>query len=160
DDTRAPQRILFDWSPIDARNPLLDVPAWALAMIRHYDLEAEFGEHFVLRRRVSPRFSHLRSIRREKVKVDQPTKIDTSRPLVARIVAPINLSGKVTNFLYKLPEFQVILSGRQSVILSRITPANLSNGIMANFEPRDLGTFRTLLRDGKVKDPFTELRFA
>ena len=108
DDAVAPQRILFDWTAIDGRHPLLDVPALGLAMLRWYGVQGEYGGggHLVLERRKTPRFGQLRKLRTERFKVGQPLAIDVTRPLVAKIRVRWNWRGDLTKFAYKLPELR------------------------------------------------------
>ncbi len=154
-----PGRILFDWTALDGRHPLLDVPAWSLAMFRRYGVEAVYGKHLVLKRLAEPRFGPLRKLRTERFSLNQPVRMDVTRPLIAKIHMKWNLRGAVLKFAYKLPELRLILTGRQRSISARVIPETLEDGIMANFESTDLVSWQALLRDGRVLEPFESLSF-
>lgn len=154
-----PSRILFDWTALDGRHPLLDVPAWSLAMFRRYGVEGVYGEHLVLKRLTQPRFGPLRKLRTERFSLDQPIRMDVTRPLIAKIHIHWNLRGAVLKLAYKLPELRLVLTGRQRSISARVIPGTLEDGIMANFESIDLASWQALLRDGRVPNPFESLSF-
>ena len=158
----APGGILMDWTGIDNRHPLLDVPAWSLEMIRHYDWKAQYGQHALLMRRSAPRFGEMQLQRSERIRLSQFIAIPSSRlPVVAKIHLRWNAMGTAMKFLYKIPELRMSLSGRQRVLASRVVPDVLADGIMANFEPSGFDSLQDLIAEsGHVRDPYTQIRFS
>jgi hypothetical protein len=153
----APRRILFEWAAIDNRHPLLDVPAWSLAMLRHYDFKADYGHYLLLERRQTPRFGALRKTATTRMKLGETVRFENAKPAVARIHLSWNVRGKLSKFFYKAPPLRIQLSGRSKFLTARAIPETLADGILVNFEPDSRDEFRTLIREGRLRDWYTDL---
>jgi len=152
-DATAPRFVLFDWASIDGRHPLLDVPATALALYRHYDQAAAEGEHLLLRRRATPRFGSPRLLRTCEWRRDRPLPIPASpHPLIARISLQRTAKGTLQDFFFRLPA--VTLMG------FRVPPQVIEDGVPLNFLPWNLDEAAALFRGEPVPVHGKELALA
>ena len=116
DTARAPAFILFDWDSVDDRHPLLDSPALAVSMLRHYDLDSAHGPHLLLRRRAAPRFGAPRLATTMELHGRQPLTLpENPHPRLARIALDLSASGAARNFFFRLPETTLVAALDKSV---------------------------------------------
>jgi hypothetical protein len=143
----APEFVVFDWTAIDGRHPLLDVPQTALALYRHYVLDGTFGNHLLLRRLNAPRFQNVfRNIRQGTVGVGEPLHLSTGGGAsVIHLHLRWNLEGALKKFFWRLPEIRWIGTfGDGSTLAARIPPAVLAGGAAVDLIPADSGRMREL----------------
>ena len=145
DSRTAPQFILFDWDTVDGRHPLLDVPATAVSMFRHYELDGSYGRHMLLRRRAAPRFGSLRLLERREARLAEPVRLPAGdHPLAARIHLSWNVTGRLLKFFFRVPEVRLVAStSTGSVVNVRVPPEVMEDGV-PNFLPFDMEAARTL----------------
>ena len=145
DPQTAPQFILFDWDTVDGRHPLLDVPATAVSMFRHYDLDSNYGRHMLLRRRRAPRFGALRLLEKRELRLAEPLRFPASgHPLAARIYLSWSFTGRLLKFLFRVPEVRMVSSTSAGRALNaRVPPEVMEDGV-PTFLPLDMDAARTL----------------
>ncbi len=139
DPRSAPVYILFDWETIDGRHPLLDVPATAQAMYRHYEFDGMYGTHMLLLRRKAPRFGFWRPGAMREISLSEPLRIPRSdQPLIARIYLRWNLSGQLLKLFFRVPEVRLILTSATARVLNVRVPSEvMEDGVPINFLPFD-----------------------
>jgi hypothetical protein len=143
DDRKAPRFVLFDWQAIYGRHPLLDVPATALALYRHYDFDSEASGHILLRRRSGPRFGALRAIGIRELRLGRPFAIPVSRhPLIGRIDLRLSAAGTLRKLFFRIPAV--------TMMDARVPPEVAVDGVPLNFLPRNLDEVRILLSGGTL----------
>ncbi|HLK46803.1 MAG TPA: hypothetical protein VKT49_01635 [Bryobacteraceae bacterium] len=150
----APPRVLFDWQSIDGRNPLLDAPATALALYRHYDLAASGGGHLVLRRRTVPRFgAQPRLLETRYWQNGRPFPVpQDDHLLIARIHLQETLEGTARSLLFRLPAV--------TLMNYRVSPEVMRDGIPLNILPWNMEEARELFAGEAVPGHNTEWTFA
>lgn len=143
---RAPAWVLLEWSAIDGRHPLLDMPATTLALYRHYDFDSVHGPRMLLRRRPAPRFAA--PVFRETVhfRMGEPLHFeDRGRALIGRLHLTPSLAGAARRFLLRLPEVDAMLSSDDGLVVgARVPPDVLSGPVPLNFVPVNLEEARAL----------------
>ena len=163
DPSRAPRFVIFEWQPIDDRNPLLDGPETFTALFQNYDFDSRFGGRVLLKRRASPRFSAPRLVRTTTVRLGQPVRFEQSgpHPLVARIGIDYNLRGRALRFLFQIPEMRAIYASANGVSSPvRISTEVAGDGVPLNFLPSSLEETVTLFRDERMSEPMDSLAIA
>ncbi len=136
---------------------MLDTPATALALYRHYDLATAEDGHLLLRRRTAPRFQPPRLIQTRELRLGRPFPIPSSRNLlIARIYLRLGTAGSLRKFFFRIPEVTIV-TARKTV---RIPPEVLEDGVPLNFLPWDLDEARILFAGGRMPTPVDSLTIA
>ena len=141
----APQFILFDWDTVDDRHPLLDAPATAVALYRHYDFDSAYGAHTLLRRRSGARFEQPRLVDTRQFHLAEPLRLPVrDRPLTARIHLQWTLTGRILKFLFRLPEVRIVVSNTTGRVVNARVPTEVMADGVPNFLPFDMAAARAL----------------
>ena len=159
DPQRAPRFVLFEWQAIDDRHPLLDVPATAFELYRNYLFDSEYGGRVLLARRAAPLPGETRHVLTRELRFGEPLPIPPGdHPLIARVYLKFNMSGRLRDFAFRIPEIRAVLSsdsGRS--VIARIPPLVAEDGIPLNFLPVDTSDLRSLFSDNRLDERMSAL---
>jgi hypothetical protein len=145
DSQTAPPFILFDWDTVDGRHPLLDAPATAVSMFRHYEFDGMYGRHLLLRKRAQPRFGTLARLESRDAALSQPLRFPANEhPLAARIFLKWNLRGQLLKFFFRIPEIRLVAWTSQGRALNVRVPPDVLAGGVPTFLPIDMDATRAL----------------
>ena len=160
-DARAPEFLLLDWSSIDGRHPLLDVPATALAIFRRYQLDSSWGARLLLRKRAHALDAASQLLAAQTLAFGRPLRFPPSvHPLFARVYLRLNPAGELLKFFFRIPEVDVLFSSPGArFVLARVPPDVMQDGVPLNFLPASLDDARALFEGDPVQDPFSDLVF-
>src|SRR5271166_335972 len=134
---RPPDFVIFTWTAIDFRNPLLDVPATALALYRNYELDQSFGNLTLLRKRPQPLAAGLKRIQ---------ALAASERVISAKIELKPSWSGRLRDLFFRTGTVYLTLTSAEGrYVVARVPPRVLADGVLVNVLPGDLGGFRSLM---------------
>jgi hypothetical protein len=153
--------ILLDWSSIDNRHPLLDVPATWRTMYRFYAPVGGKPNGLVAARRISPLADELRPFRQTTIQPGEWMAVPESlAPLSASLDLRPTFAGAVRTFLYKLDEVWLEVETRSgSRQKFRIVPDVLKSPFPLNWLPLNTQGLERIWRDGRVDDPVQRIRW-
>jgi hypothetical protein len=145
----SPDFVIFEWEAIDFRNPLLDVPATALALYRNYELDQNFGALTLLRKRAVALSPTLRRVQKETA---------SSHPTVMKIQMQPTLVGRLRDFLFRAGEIDMTLTSSEGrYVVARVPPRVLASGVLFNILPGNLDGFRHLMSGDALSQPLDRL---
>jgi hypothetical protein len=145
----SPDYVIFEWQAIDSRNPLLDVPATALALYRNYELDQNFGNIALLRKRTHPLAPTLHKI---------PFGSASPHPTIVKIQMQPTMAGRVRDLLFRTGEIDMTLTSAEGrYVVARVPPRVLANGVLFNVLPGDLEGFRQLMGGVALAQPLDDL---
>ena len=152
--TKGPHQVLLQWLVLDGRHPLGN-PATLLSMYQWFDTELAGPSSVLLRRRSSPRFTHLESI----VTYSQATKAQINMPgsselIFLRVHLGLNVLGKTSKLLYRVPEVDMTMVTAQGENYShRIVPELLESPLLVSELPGSLEGVAQLFAGGRRSVP-------
>ncbi|MEO8131052.1 MAG: hypothetical protein ABI822_28395, partial [Bryobacteraceae bacterium] len=154
-----PDFVLFEWSAIDGRHPLLDIPQTAFTLYRYYEWDSTYGPLVLLHKRAAPLDSTLRLQQSTEVHLGEAIQVPVStHPLIVRVAMNFTALGRLRDFLFRVPEVRGILASEGTrFITARIPPLVLPGGVPVNLLPVDLDEFQSLFRDSTLNEPMTSL---
>lgn len=138
-----PAFIIFDFTGIDMRHPLYDMPAGWRSILQHYDPVAADAPtaRLLLRRREQARPMRLTTVRNERfLKDDWISVPDSDAPLFIAMDMRLTLAGRLVKNAFRLPPVGIHLrhaSGNMSKI--RFAPDVARNGLPISCVPMDVG---------------------
>ncbi|MBI2840361.1 MAG: hypothetical protein HYX75_18750 [Acidobacteria bacterium] len=139
---RGPAFIIFDFTGIDMRHPLYDMPAGWRSIMQHYDPVAADAPsaRLLLRHREQARSMRLTTVRNERfLKDDWVSVPDSDAPLFIAMDMRLTLAGRLVKTAFRLPPVGVQLrhaSGNMSKI--RFAPDVACNGLPISCVPMDV----------------------
>jgi len=158
-DSNRVEYVLFDWQDIDARHPLLDVPATWMALADSYE-PVEFGPgKLLLRRRHTPVQHKQRVVQEVPLPIGQWVDVPhTKTDFWARIRIPYTAFGAIRKAAFKADAVYLTLESDNYMARFRVTPAVLSIPFPLTRFPVDVESFVDALQSKPVKDPITRIR--
>ena len=159
DPARSPEFLLVEWKGIDNRHPFLDVPYTSIAMFREYEFDSLHGARLLLRRRSKPLDPSSRLVRSDSLRFGQPLMVpESTHPLYAQAFLKLSLIGRLRKFFFRLPEVDIVMSSAGTrVVVARVPPDVMEDGIPVNFLPSDLAGTRALFEQRRVEEPLRDL---
>lgn len=158
DAARRPDFVLFEWRSIDGRNPLLDCPQTLLALYRNYEFDNQYGMLLLLRKRTHPLPGALRTATKTTLHIGQPLRVETTHPAIVRVNLRHNLTGKLRDFLFRLPDVYITLAGpRGRTSVARIPPGVVPGGVPLSIVPEDLVDTRRLFESATINERWNTL---
>lgn len=145
----APEYIIFKFSTIDGRIPLLEAPSTWKAIQDNYEINMFDSEndYYLLQHKKN---TTDRSGSTEIVQVDKSDIITVEGYSEAKIYANLTVWGKLVNVIWKIPEVKMRITYTDGTVKEgRVLMDNLSNGMTVNGLPYDHDTlYNALLSDG------------
>ncbi len=156
---KAPKYILMEWSSLDQRHPLMDVPLCWLSVFRHHAPYAETADFLLVKRRRRPVFDETQTLFEERASIDHFIRIPVSdSPVVVRIELKMKIRGMLTEILFRVPEVKMIMLKESGLKKERrVVPANLSSGLMINCLPFSLKEMRDLMNGVYSEEKITDI---
>ncbi|HEY9871595.1 MAG TPA: hypothetical protein V6D08_20730 [Candidatus Obscuribacterales bacterium] len=153
--------LMFDFGEIDHRNPILEAPHTAVALLRNYELAAAYRnpDVLLLQRRRAPQPISQENMFSKRYNLNEWIPVpQSSCPLAGRIkLHPKPLRYLVAK-LYQLPPIEMQVASRDGFRTYRMLPTTLSSGPLLNCFPRDFQELGFLL-DGVNPNPVQFIRF-
>lgn len=145
----APEYIIFRFDTIDNRVPLMEAPSTWKSIEDNYEIamyDFESGYYLFKHKQNSAN----RTGKTEKVLFDKRDIISFNGCSEAKIYADLSFAGKLTNFIWKIPEVKAEITYTNGTVREgRVLLNNLSNGIMISGMPYDYDTlYNAMFSDG------------
>jgi len=151
----APLFILMHFFALNRRNPIADVPATWLSLLKWYkvDSNSSLRSPLLVKRTQEPSFNDLRFLKKKEYNIDELIEIPYSNhPIVAKINMDLSIWGKIRKTFFRITEVTMVLKrSSASEIIFRVVPATLKNGLVINFLPQSFREMANLMNQKAIK---------
>lgn len=149
---RSADYFLLTWEGRDATHPLFASPASIQALLRRYEFVSQSADYLLLRKTGELRREDKKPLGSITAAWGDAVKIpDSEKMVIAEIRAELNLKGKISKFLFRIPPTYIALTDENGEShMFRFTTTTSANGLIVSRLPLSLDEMRPLFENGSA----------
>jgi len=157
---KGPRYLIFRFSTIDNRIPLIEVPLTWKAILDNYEIAIyDEDKQFYLLKRLDNCREDRKADRVDSLSFEQNSDIEIAGADEIKISADLSVWGKIAEFLWKVPEVDMTITYADGTVKSgRVLMNMLSSGITTDYLPYDNKTLENSLERGKSNCAIEKVR--